>query len=344
MKTTRLQSALALACAIAASPAGATTYHLVDLGENSVAYAINRKGEIAGESPAGHAAFYTDGAWREKRDRQHASRAFAIDHAANLAGIEWDGHRNAYPMYYPRGQGRQGIPLPGGSVYEAGTVGNVAPLGISPDGTKVVGSYKAAQDGNLGHCFSWAPGDAVATDLGMQAGYQICNACAVNDDGIVVGQLWGTDTGFAAFVYSGGTFRLVGPTGLQHDPELTAVNAKGHATGDISFAQAVYWNGRKFATISPSGPLNMVAGTAIDDHDNIVGWGWNGNALTVLMYTGGELVDLVPLIDNVAGWDFSNGLPTGISEAGTIVGYALFDDGSGLEHTHGYMLVPDSQQ
>jgi hypothetical protein len=344
MKSHLHRGAFALACALAASAAGATTYRLVDLGADTAAYAVNHLGEVAGDSPTGHAAFYTNGAWKDKRDRHHGSRATAIDRAGNLAGIEWDTHHMAYPMYYPRGTKNYGIPLPGGSLFSEGSGANFSPLGMSPDGSKVVGTYNAQQFDDLPRCFAWTPGDAVATDLGIvPGGYEICHANAVNDNGVVVGQLWGTNTGFAAFVWSNGSFRLVGPVGHDHDPVLAAVNAKGHATGNLSDAGAVYWNGTRFSNIAPSGSLEMDGGTAIDDHDNIVGWGANGDTMTILMYTGGQLIDLVPLIDNSTGWDFTAGSPTGLANDGTIVGYAFFDDGSGLEHEHGYILVPDAQ-
>jgi hypothetical protein len=339
MKTNLLQGALALACAVAASTAGATTYQIVDLGEDSTAQAINRKDQVAGESPAGHAALYTGGTWIDKHDRHHGSRADAIDRAGNMAGVEWDAHRLSYPMYYPRSGKDYGIPLPGGSVYSANGTSSIPPMGMAPGGAQVVGAYIAVQDG-LTHCFGWHPGDAVATDLGMPAGYEICDAYGVNDAGVVVGQVWSENTGFAAFVYSVGSFTIVGPSG--QDPVLTAVNGKGHATGNLSNAGALFWNGTALKKIAASGSLNLDSGTAIDSHDNIAGWGTNANGLTILLYSGRMLVDLVTLIDNAQGWNFHGAMPTGLADDGTIVGFALFDDGSGVEHTHGFMLVPDA--
>jgi hypothetical protein len=336
-----MRGAFALACALVASSAGAATYRVVDLGEDSEAFAVNRKGEIAGESPAGHAALYVDGAWIDKNDSHHGSRAFAIDRAGDMAGIEWDGQHFMHPMYYPHGLKGYGIPLPGGSVYSGGGTLSDTLMGMSSDGTKIVGTYIAEQAGGQGHCFEWSPGDAIATDLGLPDGYDVCYAYGVNDNGVVVGQLWSVAAGSTAFVYSGGSFTTVGPA--NRDAALTAINARGHATGTIANANAVRWNGSTFRKIAPSGTLHMYAGTAIDSHDNIAGWGPNGSGLTLLLYSGGTLVDLVPLIDNAAGWDFDGARPTGLSDDGSIVGFALFDDGGGLEHVHGFMLVPDSQ-
>ena len=45
-----LASAALLAFVLAAAPAGATTYHLVDLGESTEAFAIDRKGEVVGDA------------------------------------------------------------------------------------------------------------------------------------------------------------------------------------------------------------------------------------------------------------------------------------------------------
>src|SRR4051794_629367 len=115
MHSTFLAGAVALASAVAAFPAGATTYHLVDLGKSSQALAINHKGEVAGDAPSGPAAIYVHGEWRTKHDRHHGSLASAIDDEGNAVGQEWDGHRVAYLMYYPRGAKNYGIPMPGGA-------------------------------------------------------------------------------------------------------------------------------------------------------------------------------------------------------------------------------------
>ena len=80
---------------------------------------------------------------------------------------------------------------------------------------------------------------------------------------------------------------------------------------------------------------------AINNHDDIVGWGSSPGAFTTLIYSGGVLRDLVPMIDSTAGWNFSVGVSAmGINDDGTIVGVAFHDNGDGTASERGYMLVP----
>ena len=58
--------------------------------------------------------------------------------------------------------------------------------------------------------------------------------------------MWSARKSFAAFIYRDGEFKLVGPR--NEGAELNAVNARGHATGDNSAAQALFWNGKRLLT------------------------------------------------------------------------------------------------
>jgi hypothetical protein len=84
----------------------------------------------------------------------------------------------------------------------------------------------------------------------------------------------------------------------------------------------------------------MQHGAAINDKDDIVGWGAKADSITIMLYSGGTLVDLVPLIDNAEHWDFSSGGTTGINDRGEISGVADYDDGSGKLSQRAYILVP----
>lgn len=320
MKRTVLAGAAALAFL---TPAFATSYHIVDLG-STTSRAINARHQLAGEAE-GSAALYTNGHWVEKRDRHHNSVAFGIDKAGDMTGQEWDGHNGIHPTYYPRGGRGYDIPLPGGI-----RIGDpVQPGGISPDGTHVVGVFHVSGEDR---CFLWTPGDAASVDIGVPADYAACEADGVNDAGEIVGKVFSESLGFSGFVYQGGTFTLVAGG---RDTSLLAVNAEGHACGTDSYAQAFFWNGRHLKNITSSGSLTMNAATALNRHDDVVGWGSDGGVDTVLMYSRGTLVDLGPLIDDLTGWDFSQGWPTGISDDGWITGFAFRN-----RSTHAYLLIP----
>jgi len=334
MSTTLPAGALALAAIVAAVPAAAaTSYHLVDLGPSSQALDINRKGEIAGSSPDGPAGLWTHGEWRVKNDTKKGSLALAIDDKGDMVGNEWHKGRIVHLMYYPRGFKDYEIPLPGGANY--GWSINPPEIGMSPDGTQVAGTFMDPGS-RQHHCFLWHPGDAVATDIGLPAGgFSRCAAWDVNDAGEIVGQLWGTDTIFAAFVYRDGEFRIVGPQGWSGG-ELRAVNRKGHAVGDNGTPW--FWNGRHLRTIPKDGDLEMDYPTALNERDEIVGWG----SSQVVLYSNGVLVDVVPLIDDRTHWEFRfGGGATGINEKGEISGWTYYDDGSGTESPRGYILVPN---
>lgn len=327
--------AAAIAAAFSTLPALATTYHLVDLGADTSAHGVNPKNHVAGSS-GGHAALYQNGAWHAYKDRKHGSVAVGLDRANDMVGEEFDGKHGVHLMYYPHAttQG-QGIPLPGGNVY--GEHWNLSPGGISPDGSQVTGTFEDDQAGGNWHCFQWSPGEQVATDIGLPAGYDICEAYGINKSGEIVGQVWSESTGFSAFVYRNGAFSLVGPHGNSDDVHLAAVNATGHATGDDAAAAAVFWDGTNLTVIPQQGVLKMYAGVAMNLYDQVVGWGSDNGQGTIMMYSGGTLIDLVPLIDNPQGWDFTtSSSATGINDAGVIVGNAYVGG-----TPHAFMLIPD---
>ena len=78
MSMPRLTAAVALAALATTLPAAATTsYHLVDLGNQSRGMYINHEGAVAG-SKLSRAALYTHGTWRKKQPDLY-SIANAID-------------------------------------------------------------------------------------------------------------------------------------------------------------------------------------------------------------------------------------------------------------------------
>lgn len=344
MKSTRIPGCIAvLACTLGSLPAAQATthYHFVDLGGQ--ARAVNAKGEVAGQAPDGGPGLYADGTWKSKPDHHHYGVAYGIDAAGNMIG---EVHRGKHDgrilelMYYPHGQ-KKGvdIPLPNGSTSGDAVYNDVSPGGISPDGLHVVGTFVDAV-ARISHCFVWTPGAATSMDIGLPAGFDACDAEGVNDAGEIVGQLWSEASGFSAFTYGADGFHLVGPTGIGGSADLSAINAAGHATGYIG-GLAAFWNGKTLSAIPASGGLQMGSGTAINKHDVIVGWGSNATSSTTLIYSGGVLRDLVPMIDDTTGWSFAfGGSAMGINDDGTIVGLAFHDNGNGTSSERGYMLVP----
>ena len=332
------RGAVALACLFAGVPAAqAAGYHLVDLGDAPLiaSPAINSRGEVAGTTPDGHAGVYANGAWVARAKGRASSTAESIDKAGDAVGEIFNAGGGS-PMYYPHGnKAGTAISLPDGALYGIAE-------GISPDGSTVVGTYSDPQNPYFKHCFRWTPGAAVATDLGFVDPYRSCEAHGVNDAGEIVGTLDTTaKNGRVSFTYVDGAFDIVDKSGKTI---LQAVNAKGQASGTTYPAgtaqtSAAYWNGKTLRDVGAGNGLNLWAGPAINGHGDIVGQGTTATSRTMVLRTGGQLLDLVPLIvDDISGWDFNAfGMPTGINDSGTIVGYAYSPTDSSL---HTILLVP----
>jgi hypothetical protein len=337
MKTSHLAGTLALAAIVAALPAAATTrYHLVDLGPASGSTDINGRSEVSG-GVGKSAALFRRGTWYEKND-SHDSVALGLDERGNMVGVEQDRQGVYTPMYYPRGAKDFAIPLPEGA--DQADMLSFVPVGISLNGHQVAGSYMTLAS-VYAHCFLWSPGDATSTDIGLPAGYHTCEAWGVNDHGEIVGHAW-SDTSSASFVYQDGVFTLVGKPDVDH---LERINTKGRAVGgrgNRAGGVAIWWNGLRMQRVPAMGGLKMQEAMAINDEGVIVGSGVDGARGTILRYADGVLDDVVPMIENPEGWDFTGrlALPTGINVQGEITGNAMFDDGSGKKHARAYILVP----
>jgi hypothetical protein len=336
--------AFSLTVSLVPLSACAITYHLVDLGSHTQAEDINRRGQVAGVSSQ-RAAWFMQGAWRVKKGNA-GSIAMSIDNAGDMVGYTRvvDRGNESYPLvYYPRGAAQLTIPLPDGAE-PAGNVDAPYPFvaRISPDGTQVAGNYRSLPNARR-RCLVWHPGEMTSIDLDPPAPYDSCWVFDVNDAGEVLGWVGASSRPSSAFIFKNGTFSLIG----QHQvflPRLERINKKGHAAGSNG-NEAVYWDGKHVRTL-PGGTFIMREATAINDHDEIVGIGDDHVHRTLLKFSGGAMVDLVPLIDNIgAEWNFTGyeGLPaqpTGINERGEIAGYAWYDDDVVFER-HGYILVPN---
>jgi hypothetical protein len=339
-------AAFSLAASLGPLPAAATTYHLVDLGSESRGEDLNNKGEVAGQFSE-RAAWFMHGAWRVKKGKT-GSIALGIDDAGDMVGYTRvvDRGNYFYPLvYYPRGAEQIAIPLPDGADPQ-GDEDPPYPRGarISPDGTQVAGIYKNLASG-VDRCFLWHPGEATSIDIGLPPSYTGCWAFDVTDSGAILGWVWTPSRSYAAFIFKDGAFRLIGRHEVFLD-QFVRINKKGNAAGDNG-NEAVYWDGKHVSPIPRNGAARMIKATALNDHDEIVGLGFNGSNGTLMEYADGTLIDVVPLIDNIGpewnfyGYDGLPAQPTGINERGEISGYAWYDDGSGILDRRGYILVPN---
>jgi hypothetical protein len=315
----------ALAVAGASLPALAITYHITDLGANADATAVNKANHVSGRFQHGHAARYADGQWTLYD--KHAD-AGALDKKDDMIGTDSVGPQLVVPMYYDHTKSAgTPIPLPEGQMY--GFWWAHTPGGISVDGKHVVGTYQRPT--GYSGCYHWVPGQSVATNIGIPAGYQWCEALDVNKSGVIVGDVEDS-AGDHAYVYSNGQFKVVGGV----DTVLLGVNGHAHAVGYVGSLSttATFWDGSHLSVLPTQGALTMTAARALNTSDTIVGQGTDGSDYTCMMYSHGVLTDLQKTLDNPGNW--SLGYCTDINDAGVIVGIGYIGG-----QTHAFMLTPD---
>jgi hypothetical protein len=236
-------------------------------------------------------------------------------------------------MFFPRGRSKgYPIPLPPGGGYANGVNypgGN--PASISPDGRIVAGSYVIS---NSRHCFVWHPGDAVASDIGLPAGYSDCMAYDIDKSGTVVGKLYSPST-YSAFVYRDGQFTVMDPANAQFD----AVNAAGHAVGgDSTGLGGIFWDGHQLSHFHRQDNWMFGVAGGINSFDEAVSVGINEvqDTVSILVYSGGQVTEIGSRIDNPPGWAEFPLNVYGINDAGVIAGTASIGGVS-----HGFLLIPD---
>jgi len=331
----KLRSSLrALACIAAACGAGlaaeaAPSYHLVDLGAGTAASGINNHGAVSGAS-GGVAAVWHDGAWHL---RPQGTGAADIDDDGELVGTATIG---------PDGKPRQAY-----WPKDAPPVEIVTPYGAKQTHAIAVGAgqvagYGSAADGAY-HCFAWTLAGG-AVDLASAASQGWCTATDINDAGQVTGNTTPAGGAYAnAFIWQGGVMSFLGTLPGGHTSYGLAINRKGHVavrsqrlmpTGEIH-EHAALWNGSRLVDLGSVYTGGSSYPSAMNDHDDVVGSASNhhGFVSTAFLYTDGQMFDLLPLIDDTAGWHLYD--PLGIADDGTIVGTGSVDNVS-----HGYMLVP----
>jgi probable HAF family extracellular repeat protein len=320
---------LAAACGASLAAHAAPSYHLVDLGAGTAASGINNHGTVSGAS-GGVAAVWHDGAWHL---RPQGTGLADIDDQGELVGTATIGpDGKPRPAYWPK----DGAPV---EVVTAFQPKQTHPIAVAAG---QVAGYGSAADGAY-HCFAWTPAGG-AVDFASAASQGWCVATDINDAGQVTGNT--TPAGGAytnAFVWQDGVMSFLGTLPGGRTSYGLAINRKGHvavtserlmASGEIH-DHAALWNGSRLVDLGELYTGGSSQPSAMNDHDDVVGRATNhhGSVATLFLYSGGQMLDLLPLIDDAAGWQFNE--PAGIADDGTIVG-----TGSVGAVSHGYMLVP----
>lgn len=325
----RLGAAIALAFACASAAQAAPTYHLVDLGIDTYATAINAHGTIVGQVDNGRAAVWRDGTWHRKGQGRWAED---IDDGGDIVGNGQDENNQYHSYEWPHG----------GAVFELTAP---APLTgplvsrIGGDGSSAGFAYDAA---GLARCVRWVGG--VGQDLGIEG--DSCYVSGVDRHGAIAGTVTASTVPYEqqAFLWRDGVLQLLG-TGPGIGSASGRMNAKGHLSGTLQMHQhdhlrpthAALWNGRKWIDLGTLAGTGSSDAAAVNDADEIVGSSETaaGGPRHGFLHAGGQMYDLVDLVDNGAGWTFE--FAADINDDGVIVGTNRLEaDG----HDHAFMLVP----
>ena len=320
------RAVIAAGFVLAASAAtAAPAYHLVDLGLDTSASAINDHGVVAGSTRNG-AAVYRDGAWHGK---PAGREAYAIDDALDLGGYAIDADYREQGLYWPAGGSAVALGLPAGE-------SNLAITGVATG--QAVG-YSTLADGTS-RCVYWS--EATGT-IALDIGSGDCYLAGINAAGQMVGRALQDGAAYpTAFIRQDGVVTNLGTLGGAYS-SAAAINAKGHVAvtawladqgGNVIQHVALY-DGRKLVDLG--GGLGEVAEAfGMNDHDDIVGrfYAADRSAHPFVCIDG-----VMTALDSIVDFGAMKSIQANaIDNAGVIVGTGFLD-----RRTHAFMLVPDAR-
>jgi hypothetical protein len=310
-------TAFVAALAIAEPAVAAPTYHLVDLGAGVIVSDINSHGVIVGHDADG-AAILRDDVWHHRK----ADSAGRIDGQGEVTGA-----LGRTALYWPD----DSTPAIDVTVPQLHAI-----LATGVERGTVVGYGTAVSGAN--HCYYWTAenGGFDFTPTG-----QWCTVVGINANAQIAGSTTPPAGGAErAFIWAGGTYQFlpVLPGGESFASEALGINRKGHVAlrsvrslHDMHLAtRAALWNGHRLVDLGTIDKADYCVPIALNDGDEVIGvYSVNNTANQSFLYTGGEMLSLAPLVDNLDGWDL--GFMSAIANDGTIVGNGTFQ---GVAHAY----------
>lgn len=316
IRLARLCAAAVLGLPLAAL--GAPTYSLTFLPATFRAYDISDSGKIVGSigpSDAVQAATWSGGALATYGTLGGPRAQFnSISSNGLIAGVsDFAGDLYAHALVYASGAMRDIGGAPGGDAVgmAINSSGQVAGYAYDPFHFRTVAPflYSGTTLTELDGFFRWG------------------GAYDINDAGVMVGdgEDWATGATHA-FMYSGGAMTDLGTLGGGDYSSAQGINAAGDIVGTALDASTIY-----HAFLYSGGVMHDIGtlgggawANDVNDHGQVVGWGFNGTEQHGFLYAGATMVDLNSLIAPIPGWSVT--YTDAINNAGQIVGTACTDD------------------
>jgi probable HAF family extracellular repeat protein len=344
--------ALLTAGLVAAAPAPAETYTILDLGtyggnENEVGTipnAINAAGQVAGMSQnngfaTGH-AFLDDLSGLhdigQLGEFSHFSQAYGINNAGQIVGYSQFGSSFSHAWLYADGVMRDLGTLGGGSstAYAINSAGHV--VGYAQITNPFADNDYDRSQGRM-HAFLYDGREM--RDLGTLGGTD-SSAYAINDADQVVGSALIAAPASHAFLWEAGAMRDLGTLG-GNNSSAWAINNAGQIIGQASLpgegaSHAFLYDSAGMHDLGTLGGVQSSA-KSINASGQIVGWslteGKKFESLRPFLYQDGHMIDLNSLLPPGSGWALTSA--NAINDAGQIVG-----EGTVKGQRRGFLMTP----
>ncbi|HVT11492.1 MAG TPA: hypothetical protein VHE55_04435 [Fimbriimonadaceae bacterium] len=256
----------------------------------------------------------------------NSASALALNDHGDVVGSAYTAAGQPHAFLYSGGVMHDLGTLPGDTISNATGINNLGQVvGVS--------SHQNGDGSYTYHAFLYA--DGVMQNLGTLAGFSDSKCGSINDSGVVVG--WSIQSAgpqYHAFTYDGGSLRDVsgGLTSI-----ALAINSSGQAAGQVRFSDFGDWHAALFSggVVQDLGVLpgfSFSQADALNSIGQVVGICQGPGVTDGFLYSAGTMTDLGGL-GGLGAW------PTGINDAGYVVGSSLVRLSNGHQVNHGFVYV-----
>ena len=311
-------------------------------GANSVALAINNKGDIVGYSFQGedYQAFLYSSSDQSLTDvgslGGKINAACAINDVGQVTGYSQDGNGNLLAFVFSQNQ-------PIASLGTLGSASTSEAFGINYNGVMVGDS----QSGTQNHRPVMFVNGSVQ-DLGIGGSNDpdiLETAYAINEAGQIVGRRSAGNNSFHAFEFLDGNTIDLGTLGGANG-EALAINKHGQVVGDSDTTEGpahafIFDHSRLKDLGTLPGLDNASYARGINNSGDIVGESDSADQKRAFLYSKGQLVELDKLAESLSEAGFNSlDVAFGINDKGWIVGYGT----TSANLTAGFVAVPEGRR